>query len=69
MQKLIEGLPPELTLLLIAHDMDVVFDMADRITVLDYGRVLISGPPGEIRGSSIVREIYLGEDISVEAAG
>ena len=69
MQKLIEGLPPELTLLLIEHDMDVVFDMADQITVLDYGRVLISGPPGEIRGSSIVREIYLGEDISVEAAG
>ncbi len=49
--------------------MDVVFDMADRITVLDYGRVLVSGPPAEIRGSSVVREIYLGEDISVEAAG
>lgn len=64
LQRLIEGLPSDLTLLLIEHDMDVVFDMADRITVLDYGRVLVSGPPAEIRGSPIVREIYLGEDIS-----
>jgi ABC-type branched-subunit amino acid transport system ATPase component len=60
MQRLIAGLPRALTLLLIEHDMDVVFDVAERITVLDYGRVLVQGPPAEIRGSSIVREIYLG---------
>lgn len=61
MQKLIQELPASLTVLLIEHDMDVVFDIADRITVLDYGRVLVSGTPEEIRQSDIVREIYLGE--------
>lgn len=63
LQRLIDSLPPELTLLLIEHDMDVVFDMADRVTVLDYGRVLVSGSPSEIKGSPIVREIYLGEEV------
>jgi branched-chain amino acid transport system ATP-binding protein len=61
MQRLIAGLPRDLTLLLIEHDMDVVFDMAERITVLDYGKVLVQGPPAEIRRSPIVRQIYLGE--------
>ena len=61
MQRLIAGLPRDLTLLLIEHDMDVVFEMAERITVLDYGKVLVQGPPGEIRRSAIVRQIYLGE--------
>lgn len=61
MQGLIQKLPSSLTVLLIEHDMDVVFDIADRITVLDYGRVLVSGTPDEIRHSDIVREIYLGE--------
>jgi branched-chain amino acid transport system ATP-binding protein len=61
MQRLIAGLPRTLTLLLIEHDMDVVFEMAERITVLDYGRVLIQGPPATIRGSAIVKQIYFGE--------
>ena len=61
MQRLIASLPRDLTLLLIEHDMDVVFDIAERITVLDYGRVLVQGPPAEIRKSAIVRQIYLGE--------
>jgi len=61
MQRLIAGLPRTLTLLLIEHDMDVVFEMAERITVLDYGRVLIQGPPAQIRGSAIVKQIYFGE--------
>jgi branched-chain amino acid transport system ATP-binding protein len=61
MQRLIAALPRSLTLLLIEHDMDVVFEMAERITVLDYGRVLIQGPPAEIRGSAIVKQIYFGE--------
>ena len=61
MQRLIAGLPRTLTLLLIEHDMDVVFDIAERITVLDYGRVLVQGPPAVIRRSPIVRQIYLGE--------
>ena len=61
MQRLISGLPRDLTLLLIEHDMDVVFEMAERITVLDYGKVLVQGRPDEIRRSAIVRQIYLGE--------
>lgn len=61
MQALIQSLPGSLTVLLIEHDMDVVFDMAERITVLDYGRVLLSGTPEDIRSSSVVREIYFGE--------
>jgi branched-chain amino acid transport system ATP-binding protein len=61
MQRLIAGLPKALTLLLIEHDMDVVFEMAERITVLDYGRVLIQGPPATIRGSAVVKQIYFGE--------
>ncbi|MDH3694789.1 MAG: ABC transporter ATP-binding protein, partial [Gammaproteobacteria bacterium] len=46
---------------IIEHDMDVVFDLADRITVLDYGRVLLEGTPNEIRQSQIVRDRYFGE--------
>ncbi len=61
MQRLIAGLPRDLTLLLIEHDMDVVFEMAERITVLDYGKVLVQGTPDEIRRSAVVKQIYLGE--------
>ncbi|MGE0737151.1 MAG: ABC transporter ATP-binding protein [Alphaproteobacteria bacterium] len=61
MQHLVASLPRDITLLLIEHDMDVVFDLCDRITVLDYGKVLLQGRPAEIRQSALVREIYLGE--------
>jgi branched-chain amino acid transport system ATP-binding protein len=60
MRTLIAGLPRDLTILMIEHDMDVVFDLAEVITVLDYGRVLVSGTPDEIRTSDVVREVYLG---------
>ena len=62
MHGLIIGLPRSLTVIIIEHDMDIVLDVADRIAVLDYGRVLEQGTPAEIRGSKIVRERYLGED-------
>jgi len=48
------------TLLMVEHDMKVVFDLADIITVLVYGQVIASGPPAEVRASRAVQEAYLG---------
>jgi branched-chain amino acid transport system ATP-binding protein len=50
------------TLLMVEHDMRVVFDLADTITVLVYGQVIASGSPVEIRASRAVREAYLGAE-------
>ena len=57
---MLSSLPATLTLLIIEHDMDVIFGLAERITVLDYGRVLLEGSPTEVRGSDEVRRRYLG---------
>jgi branched-chain amino acid transport system ATP-binding protein len=54
------GLPESLTIMLVEHDMDVVFGFATWISVLDAGRLIASGLPSEIRGSAIVQEAYLG---------
>ena len=56
----VKGLPRTLTLLMIEHDMQVVFSLADRITVLHYGRLLATGAPAEISRNAAVQEIYLG---------
>jgi branched-chain amino acid transport system ATP-binding protein len=49
------------TLILVEHDMDVVYALADRITVLDYGRVLTEGTPAEVNADPEVQRVYLGE--------
>jgi branched-chain amino acid transport system ATP-binding protein len=62
MVELLAGLRGELTMLLIEHDMDAVFRLADDISVLVYGRIIASGPPHAIRASEEVRRAYLGDD-------
>ena len=62
MLALVGELPRDLAVLIIEHDMDMVFETADRITVLNYGQVLMEGTPEEVRASSAVRETYLGGD-------
>ena len=59
--EVIESLPPDIALLIIEHDMDLVFRLVQRITVLVQGSVLIEGPPEAIAADPEVRRVYLGE--------
>ena len=60
MARFLRGLDPQLAVLLIEHDMDIVFEVSDDISVLHFGEVLESGPAKRIRASAKVQEIYLG---------
>ena len=62
MVEMLRRLKSRYTILLVEHDMEAVFALADRITVLVYGRVIASGAPDVIRADAQVREAYLGED-------
>ena len=64
MVALLETLRGKVTMLLVEHDMDAVFRLADRISVLVYGRVVASGSPDEIRVSPEVQKAYLGEEVT-----
>jgi branched-chain amino acid transport system ATP-binding protein len=61
MVEILRELKKELTILLVEHDMEAVFALADRISVLVYGRVIASGKPDDIRANKEVRDAYLGE--------
>jgi branched-chain amino acid transport system permease protein len=56
------------TLVIIDHDMDALFNLAERITVLQEGRVLVEGTPDEIKSNALVQEAYLGGIHEVLAA-
>ncbi|MGB3429632.1 MAG: ABC transporter ATP-binding protein, partial [Burkholderiaceae bacterium] len=62
MVALIQGLKGSVTIVLVEHDMDAVFRLADRISVLVYGRVLATGTPADIRANAEVRQAYLGAE-------
>jgi ABC-type branched-subunit amino acid transport system ATPase component len=59
--RVLDALPGDIAILIIEHDMDLVFRFAQRITVLVQGEVLVEGTPAEIAGNRRVHEVYLGE--------
>jgi len=61
MVKLLARLKGEVTVILIEHDMSAIFSLADRISVLSFGRLIASGDVDHIRNHPLVREAYLGE--------
>jgi branched-chain amino acid transport system ATP-binding protein len=69
MVKLLSELRKEVTIVLVEHDMEAVFALADRLSVLVYGRIIASGDPETIRTDPAVRQAYLGEKHGSEQSG
>ena len=69
MVTLLKELRKEVTIVLVEHDMEAVFALADRITVLVYGRVIASDVPDAIRQHEEVKRAYLGEQHAVTSHG
>ena len=63
MVALIERIRASVTVLLVEHDMDAVFRLADRVSVLVSGRVIATGAPAAIRADPAVRQAYLGDGV------
>ena len=66
MVALLRELKGSVTIVLIEHDMEAVFALADRLTVLVYGRIIASGDPATVRADAAVRQAYLGEKVSAQ---
>ena len=58
--QLIAALPRDITLVMIEHDIDIALALADRVTVLHHGKVILDGTPGEVQTNAQVREVYFG---------
>jgi branched-chain amino acid transport system ATP-binding protein len=63
---LLLALDREITLILIEHDMDVALRVAERVTMMHEGRVIVEGTPDEIRGNQLVHELYLGSSYGAD---
>jgi branched-chain amino acid transport system ATP-binding protein len=61
MVELIKALDPRLTVLIIEHDMDVAFEIANEVTVMHHGQIIAEGSVDEIRGNQMVRDVYFGQ--------
>ena len=60
-KELVAGIPREVTVVMIEHDMDTALDLADRITLLHFGEVVCEGTRAEVVADPRTREVYLGE--------
>jgi branched-chain amino acid transport system ATP-binding protein len=64
--ELLLGLDRDITLILIEHDMDIALNVAERVTMMHDGRVIVEGTPAEIRANETVHDLYLGRGYSNE---
>jgi branched-chain amino acid transport system ATP-binding protein len=58
--QLIAALPRAITLIMIEHDIDIALALADRVTVLHHGKIILDGTPAEVKTNALVREVYFG---------